>query len=52
MQEILRERFRLFGLELQEDKTRIVYSKDTDRTEEHSNISFDWLYFSPSAGKE
>lgn len=43
MQGILRERFRLFGLELNEDKTRIVYCKDADRTEEHSNISFDFL---------
>lgn len=43
MQGILRERFRLLGLELNEDKTRIVYCKDADRTEEYSNISFDFL---------
>jgi group II intron reverse transcriptase/maturase len=43
MQSVLRERFRLFGLELHEEKTRIVYCKDADRREEHHEISFDFL---------
>lgn len=43
MKSVLRERFRLFGLELNGEKTRIVYCKDADHTEEHSEISFDFL---------
>ena len=43
MKSVLRERFRLFGLELNEEKTRIVYCKDADRTEDYSEISLDSL---------
>ncbi|NDV82270.1 reverse transcriptase domain-containing protein [Bacteroides sp. 51] len=43
MKSVLQERFRLFGLELHETKTRIVYCKDADRVEEHPDISFDFL---------
>lgn len=43
MKSVLQERFRLFGLELNESKTRIVYCKDADRVEEHPDISFDFL---------
>ena len=43
MKSVLQERFRLFGLELHETKTRIVYCKDADRVEEHADISFDFL---------
>ena len=39
----LQERFRRFGLELNVDKTRIVYCKDDDRKESHEHISFDFL---------
>ena len=39
----LQERFRSFGLELNVDKTRIVYCKDDDRKESHEHISFDFL---------
>ena len=31
------------GLELNQEKTRIVYCKDDDRKEDHSDISFDFL---------
>ena len=40
---ILSERFNLMGLELNQEKTRIVYCKDADRMEDHSEISFDFL---------
>ncbi|NDV95478.1 group II intron reverse transcriptase/maturase [Dysgonomonas sp. 521] len=43
MKSVLQERFHLFGLELNETKTRIVYCKDADRVEEHPDISFDFL---------
>ncbi len=43
MQSVLRERFRLFGLELNEAKTRIIYCKDEDRTGTHPETSFDFL---------
>jgi len=39
----LKERFALFGLELNLSKTRIVYCKDEDRTGNHEYISFDFL---------
>jgi len=39
----LRERFAECGLELHPTKTRIVYCKDDDRREEHSEIRFDFL---------
>lgn len=43
MQSVLRERFRLFGLELNEEKTRIIYCKDADRRGNHPETSFDFL---------
>lgn len=43
MKSVLQERFRLFGLELNELKTRIVYCKDADRVEEYPDTSFDFL---------
>jgi len=43
MRNILSERFKLMGLELNQEKTRIVYCKDADRIEDHSDISFDFL---------
>lgn len=43
MRSVLRERFRLFGLELNEDKTRIVYCKDVDRIADYPDTSFDFL---------
>lgn len=43
MQSVLRERFRLFGLELNEEKTRIIYCKDEDREGNHPETSFDFL---------
>ena len=39
----LDERFRKFGLELNLNKTKIVYCKDDDRKEEYENTSFDFL---------
>ena len=39
----LEERFRIFGLELNQEKTRIVYCKDEDRKGIHENTSFDFL---------
>jgi group II intron reverse transcriptase/maturase len=39
----LEERFKLFGLELHPEKTKIVYCKDDDRKQEYPNISFDFL---------
>lgn len=39
----LEERFRKFGLELNLDKTKIVYCKDEDRTGDYENTSFDFL---------
>jgi len=43
MQSVLRERFRLFGLELNEAKTRIIYCKDEDRKGTYPETSFDFL---------
>ena len=43
MRTILSERFKLMGLELNQEKTRIVYCKDADRMEDHTDISFDFL---------
>lgn len=37
------ERFRLFGLELNIKKTKIVYCKDEDRKEDYPTTSFDFL---------
>ncbi|WP_249029613.1 group II intron reverse transcriptase/maturase [Tannockella kyphosi] len=39
----LEERFQLLGLELNLEKTKIVYCKDDDRKEEYPNVSFDFL---------
>jgi len=39
----LEERFRQFGLELNQEKTRIVYCKDDDRTADYEHTSFDFL---------
>ena len=33
------------GLELHPDKTRIVYCKDSNRTEQHPHVSFTFLGF-------
>ena len=43
LQRKLEERFLRFGLELNLDKTKIVYCKDDDRKGNHENISFDFL---------
>lgn len=43
MLEFLDRRMRECKLELNPDKTKIVYCKDADRKEEHENISFDFL---------
>lgn len=40
---VLDKRFKTFGLELNLDKTKIVYCKDEDRTGNYENISFDFL---------
>ena len=42
---MVRERFRTCGLELNEEKTKIVYCKDVNRTGDHPVISFDFLGF-------
>jgi len=39
----IRGRFEQCGLELHPVKTRIVYCKDDDRTEDHEHITFDFL---------
>lgn len=39
----LKQRFTDCGLELHPDKTRIVYCKDDNRTENHEEITFDFL---------
>lgn len=41
----LTERFRECGLEINPDKSTIVYCKDRNRREEHEDISFDFLGF-------
>ncbi|MBS4535679.1 group II intron reverse transcriptase/maturase [Clostridium sp. D2Q-14] len=43
LQRRLEERFLMFGLELNLDKTRIVYCKDEDRKGKHEYTSFDFL---------
>ena len=40
---VLDKRFKTFGLELNLDKTKIVYCKDEDRTGNYENVSFDFL---------
>lgn len=39
----LEQRFQSYGLELNQEKTRIVYCKDDDRRGNHENTSFDFL---------
>jgi RNA-directed DNA polymerase len=43
LQRKLEERFKRCGLELNLEKTKIVYCKDDDRKENYPNISFDFL---------
>lgn len=43
MIKILDKRFKEFGLELNLDKTKIVYCKKSSRKEEYENVSFDFL---------
>lgn len=43
LQRRLEERFQLFGLELNLEKTKIVYCKDDDRQQDYPTISFDFL---------
>jgi len=43
LQRRLQERFVRFGLELNMEKTRIVYCKDDDRKGKHEHTSFDFL---------
>ena len=40
---VLDKRFKLFGLELNLTKTKIVYCKDSDRKGNYENITFDFL---------
>lgn len=39
----LDQRFRSFGIELNIEKTRIVYCKDNDRKDDYENITFNFL---------
>ena len=50
---VLDKRFKNFGLELNLDKTKIVYCKDEDRQGNYGNISFDFLgyTFKPRGAK-
>jgi len=41
----IRKRLRQCGLELHPEKTRIVYCKDSDRTDRYEHVSFDFLGF-------
>lgn len=43
MIKVLDRRFKLFGLELNLAKTKIVYCKDSDRKGNYENITFDFL---------
>lgn len=45
LQRRLLERFVGFGLELNMEKTRIVYCKDDDRKGKHEHTSFDFLEY-------
>lgn len=64
LQRRLLERFVGFGLELNMEKTRIVYCKDDDRKGKHEHTSFDfleytfrprhiwdWIFFAPESKK-
>jgi hypothetical protein len=42
MRNVLSKRFNTLGLELNQEKTRIIYCKDADRMEDHPEISFDF----------
>lgn len=50
---VLDKRFKNFGLELNLDKTKIVYCKDEDRQGDYENTSFDFLgyTFKPRGAK-
>ena len=43
--EAVRQRLAECGLELQSDKTRIVYCKDANRKQRYENVAFDFLGF-------
>lgn len=43
LQKRLQNRFEEYGLELNQDKARIVYCKDDDRRWDYANTSFDFL---------
>lgn len=43
MIKVLEKRFKLFGLELNLDKTKIVYCKDSKREGIYENVTFDFL---------
>lgn len=51
---VLKERFKLFGLELNLDKTKIVYCKDSRRKRQYECITFDFLgyTFRPRCAKD
>ena len=53
MKLIIMSRLASCGLKLNEEKTRIVYCKDSNRKEDHENVSFDFLgyTFRPRAAK-
>ena len=53
LQRRLQERFEEYGLQLNLDKTKIVYCKDDDRNGDYPNISFDFLgyTFKPRGAK-
>lgn len=46
LRKVLETRFRECKLELHPEKTKIVYCKDSNRSEEYPSISFDFLGFS------
>jgi group II intron reverse transcriptase/maturase len=45
VKKLLTERFAACGLQLHPEKTRIVYCKDSNRSEEHSHVQFTFLGF-------
>ena len=45
LQRRLQKRFEIFGLELNMEKTRIVYYKDDDQRGNHEYVSFDFLEY-------
>lgn len=42
---VLDKRFKMFGLELNLDKTKIVYCRDSNRNNNYEQIQFDFLGF-------